>query len=110
MLFSIKNREDLEILIDLISWQDQVKALRLQDNLGKQNSHEDMKKVIEPVTRSIKDVCQGVTGAMTEASFENNRTLENTNIKLLGRMNDRCIIASCLLSLLSKIFNPEHIS
>ena len=87
-----------------------MKALRLQDNLGKQNSHEDMKKEIEPVTKSFKDVSQGVTGAMTETSIENNRTLDNTNIKLLGRMNDRCIIASYLLSPLSKIINPEHTS
>ena len=50
MLYSIKDREDLENLNKLASLQDQVKAVRLQDKLGKQNFHEDMKKVFEPVT------------------------------------------------------------
>ena len=36
MLYSIKDREDLENLKELISLQDQVKVIRLQDKLGKQ--------------------------------------------------------------------------
>ena len=54
MLYSIKDREDLENLNDLASLQDQVKVFRLQDKIGKQNFHEDMKKVFEPVTKSLK--------------------------------------------------------
>ena len=46
MLFPIKHREDLEKLSELVSLQDQVKAVRLQDKLGKQNFHEDLKKNI----------------------------------------------------------------
>ena len=34
MLYSIKNIEDLEKLNELVSLQDQVKAVRLQDKLG----------------------------------------------------------------------------
>ena len=44
MLFPIKDGEDLEKLNDLVSLQEQVKAVRLQDKLGKQNFHEDLKK------------------------------------------------------------------
>ena len=44
MLFAINNREDVEDLNELASLQDQVKAVRLQNELGKQNFHEDMKK------------------------------------------------------------------
>ena len=44
MLFPIKDREDLEKLNELVSLQDQVKVVRLQDKLGKQNFHKDMKK------------------------------------------------------------------
>ena len=54
MLFALNNREDLENLNELASVQDQVKAVRLQDKLGKQNFHEDMKKVFEPMTDAIK--------------------------------------------------------
>ena len=39
MLYSIKDRKDLEILHELVSLQDQVTAVRLQDKLGKQNFH-----------------------------------------------------------------------
>ena len=45
MLHSIKNREDLEKLKELATLQNQVKAVRLQDQLGKQNVHEDMKNL-----------------------------------------------------------------
>ena len=51
MLYSIKDLEDLN---ELVSLQDQVKAVRLQDKLGKQNFHEDMEKVLEPMTNEIK--------------------------------------------------------
>ena len=44
MLYSIKDREDSEKLNDLVSLENQVKIVRLQDILGKQNFHEDMKK------------------------------------------------------------------
>ena len=44
MLFPIEDREDLEKLNELVSLQDQVKVVRLQDKLGKQNFQEDMKK------------------------------------------------------------------
>ena len=44
MLFAIKNREDLENLKELASLKNQVKNFRLQDELGKQNFHENIKK------------------------------------------------------------------
>ena len=50
MLYSIKNIKDLEKLNKVDSLKSQVKTVRLQDKLGKQNFHEDMKEVFEPVT------------------------------------------------------------
>ena len=108
MLYSIKNREDLEKLEELASLQNQVKVVRLQDKPGKQNFHEDMKKVFEPVTKSNKDVSGEVTKTMTENSIKNTQTLENLNDKLLEIMNDRGIIACCLLSPLSRNTTPEN--
>ena len=104
----MNNREDLEYLNELASLQDQVKAVRLQDKLGKQNFHEDMKKVFEPVTKTIKDVCKDVTKTMMLTSKENNLALENLNNKLSEIMNDRGTLAFYLLSPLSKITNPEN--
>ena len=54
MLYSIKDREDLEKLKELVSLQNQVKAVRLQEKRGKQNFHEDLKKVFESVTNHLK--------------------------------------------------------
>ena len=108
MLFGINNRENLENLNELASLQDQVKAVILQDKLGKQNFHEDIKEVFEPVTKTIKDVSQDVTKTLMITAKEINQVLENLNNKLLEIMNDRGILASYLMTPLSKITNPEN--
>ena len=53
MLYAIKDRENLKNLEELVSLENQVKVVKLQDKLGKQNFHEEMKKVFEPVTKSV---------------------------------------------------------
>ena len=108
MLYSIKDREDLENLDELVSLQNQAKVVRLQDKLGKQNFHEDMKKVFEPVTKSHENTSQDITKAITETSIKNNQTIEILNNKLPEIMNDRGLLASYLMSALSKITNPEN--
>ena len=110
MLYSIKDREDLENLNELVSLQDQVKTRRLQDKLGKQNFHEDMKKVFEPVTKSLENTSQDITKTITETSVKNNQAIENLDNKLLEIMNDRGILATYLTSPLSRITNPENSS
>ena len=109
-MYSIKDREDLEKLNELVSLQDQVKAVRLQVKLGKQNFQEDMKKIFEPVAKSLEITSQDITKTITETSIKNNQAIENLNNKLLEIMNDRGIIASCLLSPPSKITNHENTS
>ena len=110
MLFPIKNREDLEKLNELVSLQDEVKVVRLQDKLGKQNFHEDMKKVFEPVTKSLENTSQDITKTIPETSVKNNQSIENINNKLPEIMNDRVTLALYLMSPLSKITNPENTS
>ena len=61
MLLSNKDREDLQNLNELASLQDQVEAVVLQDKLGKQNFHKDMKKVIEPFDNTIKNTSEKIT-------------------------------------------------
>ena len=110
MLFPIKDREDLEKLNELASLQNEVKVVKLQDKLGKQNFHEDMKKVFEPVTKSLENTSENLTKAITETSIKNNLAIENINKNLLEIMNDRGILATYLMSLLSRITNPENSS
>ena len=110
MLYSIKDREDLKELEDLVSLQSQVKVVKLQDKLGEQNFHEDMKKVFEPVTKSLENTSNKLTKAITDSSIKNNQAIENINNNLLEIMNDRGILATYLMSPLSKITNPENSS
>ena len=110
MLYSFKDREDLEKLEELVSLENQVKVVRLQDKLGKQNFHEDMKKVFKPITKSLENTSQDITKTITETSIKNNQALQNLNNKLLEIMNDRGVLASYLMSPLSKITNPENTS
>ena len=98
----------MENLEELVSLENQVKAVRLQDKLGKQNFHEDLKKLYEPLTNTIKDVSENITKTISETSKENNLAIENLNNKLLEIMNDRGILASHLMSLLSKITNLQN--
>ena len=67
-----------------------------------------MKKVFEPITKSLENTSENLTKAITETSLKNNKAIENLDNKLLEIMNDRGIKASYLLSPLSKIFNPEN--
>ena len=108
MLFPIKDREDLEKLNELASLQGQVKAVRLQDKLGKQNFHEDMKKVFEPMTDTIKNTSENITKTLTENSIINNKAIENLNEKLLELMNDKGMIAPYLASSLFNLFKSEN--
>ena len=109
-MYAIKKNDDLENINELASLQDQVKAVRLQDKLGKQNFHENMKKVFEPVTKSLENTSRDITKTITETSIKSNQTIENLNNKLLEIMNDRGILATYLMSPLSKITNLENSS
>ena len=108
MMFAINDREDLDKLEELASLQDQLKVVKLQDKLGEQNFHEDMKKLFEPVTKSLKNTSENLTKAITETSIRNNLAIENINNILLEIMNDRGILATYLMSPLSRITNPEN--
>ena len=100
MLFPIKNRLDLDKLNELVSLQYQVKAVRLQDKLGKQNFHEDMKKVYEPLTDTIKNVSENISKILTENSINNNKAIENLNEKVLESMIDKGLIDSSLIEVI----------
>ena len=108
MLYSIKDREDLENLNELVSLQDQVKVVRLQDKLGEQNFHEDMKKVFEPVTKSLEQTSQDITKTITENSINNTEAIENLNEKVLELMGDESLIAPYLASSLVEIFKSDN--
>ena len=102
MLFSNKNREDLEKLEELYLPQNQVEQVRLQDKLGKQNFQENIKQVFEPVTDTIKNNFEKKTKTMMLTSKQNNKMIENLDEKLFEIMKDRGIIAAYLLSPSSK--------
>ena len=69
--------------------------MRLQDELGKQNFHGDMKKVFELMTDIVKDVSEVITKIRTESSINNNIALDILNEKVSELMNDKAMIAPC---------------
>ena len=84
--------------------------MRLQDKLGERNYHEDAKKIYIPVTDAKKNTSENLAKAITESSTLNNEAIMELNNKLLEIMNERGILASYLMSLLSKITNSENTS
>ena len=110
MMFPIRNVEDLQKLNEAVSLQNEVKVVKLQDKLGKQNFHENMEKVFEPLTKSLENTSENLTKAITESSIKNNQAIDNINNNLLEIMNDRGILATYLMSPLSSITNPENTS
>ena len=79
MLYPIGKVEDLQKLEELDLLKNQVQDVRLQDKLGKQNFHENTKKLFVPLTDTIKNTSQ----------------------------NNRGLLASYSMSHLSRITNPE---
>ena len=108
MLFPIRNVEDLQNLNEAVSLQNEVKVVRLQDKLGEQNFHEDMTKVFEPLTDTLKKTSENITKTITENSINNNKAIENLNEKILELMNDKGIIAPCLTTSLVEVFKKDN--
>ena len=108
MLYSIKNVEDLQKLNELISLENQVNEVRLQDWLGTQNYREDSKKLFKPMTDAIKNTSENITKTLTENSIINNKAIENLNEKVLELMDDKGMLAPYLTSSLVNLFKSEN--
>ena len=54
MLYPTKNKEELEKLEELASLQSQLKAVKVQGKLGKQNFPEDVKKYLNQSINHLK--------------------------------------------------------
>ena len=100
MLYPINNREDLQKLNDAVLLQNQVQEVRLQNKLGDQNYHEDIKKFFKPMTDEIKDTSENITKTITESSNNNNKAIENLNEKVLESINDKGLIDSSLIEVI----------
>ena len=66
----------MENLNGLVSLNNQVDELRLQDKLVKQKFHENFKKLYEPLSETIKNTSGIITKTMMLSSKENNTALE----------------------------------
>ena len=108
MMFAINNREDLDKLNEAVSLKNQVKVVRLQNKLSEQNFHEDMTKVFEPLTDTLKKTSENITKNIAENSINNNKAIENLNEKILELMNDKGLIASYLTTSLVEVFKKDN--
>ena len=107
-MFPIRNVEDLQNLNEAVSLQNQVKVVRLQNKLGEQNFHEDMTKVFEPLTDTLKKTSENITKTITENSINNNKAISELNEKILELMNDKGMIAPYLTTSLVEVFKKDN--
>ena len=91
MLYSKRNRDDLKSLKELESLQYHAEYLRLQGNLGKQNSQEVTIKVFELVTDTVKDQSGDVRRTILDTSSAGFKSIANVNEIFLDLLNDRGI-------------------
>ena len=61
----------------------------MQDKIGEQNFHENIKKVYELVTDTNKNTSENLTETITETSTNNNKAPKNLTNKLLEILNAR---------------------
>ena len=108
MMFPIRNVEDLQNLNEAVLLQNQVKVVRLQDKLGKQNFHEDLKEVYEPLTNTLKKTSENITKTITESSIKNNKAISDLKENFLKMMNDKGTIAPYLASSLVNLFKLKN--
>ena len=108
MMFPIRNVEDLQNLNEAVSLQNQVNVVRLQNKLGEQNFHEDMIKVFEPLTDTLKKTSENITKTTTENSINNNKAISDLNEKILELMNDKGMIAPYLTTSLVEVFKKDN--
>ena len=108
MMFPIRNVEDLQNLNEAVSLQNEVKVVRLQNKLGEQNFHEDMTKVFEPLTDTLKKTSENITKTITENSINNNKAISDLNEKILELVNDEGMIAPYLTTSLVEVFKKDN--
>ena len=108
MMFPIRNVEDLQKLNESVSLKNQVKVVRLQDKLGKQNFHEDMEEVFEPLTDTLKRTSENKTKTITETSIKNIKAISDFNEKVLELLDEKGLIAPYLPSSLVNLFKSEN--
>ena len=107
-MFPNNNIEDLQNLNGAVSLQNQARVVRLQDKLGKQNFHEDMKKVFEPVTNKLKKTSENITKTITETSIKNNKAIPDLNEKVLELVKHDAMIAQNLATSLVELIKSEN--
>ena len=108
MLFPFRNVEDLQKLNEAISLQNQIQEVRLRNNLGNQNYHEDIHKFFKPMTDELKNTSEKITKTVTENSINNNKVIENLTEKNLEMMNDKGMMTPYLASSPVEVFKSNN--
>ena len=67
-----------------------------------------MKKLFEPVTKTLEKTYQDISKTVTETSKENIKAISDLNEKVLELLNEKSLIAPYLASFLVNLFKPEN--
>ena len=97
MIYSKKSKDGLKDLKEMEDQQPKVKQIGLFYKLGEQGSHYDVKKLFEPITKTLTDTSQKL---LEETRF-NSKAFENPDesnkyVKTLESMNKDEVIHSSL--------------
>ena len=60
MIYTIKNKDDIKDLDELVDLHSKVEQVRLVEKLGKQGFHYDMKELFELITKAATDTSQNL--------------------------------------------------
>ena len=66
------------------------------------------KKVIEPVTNTIKNTSEDLAKTMILTAYDKNQAILGSNEKICELLNDKGMIAPCLASFLAYLFKHEN--
>ena len=108
MIYSIRNKDEIEDLNELEDLKSKVKQVRLVENLDKQGFHNDIKQLYEPITKAVTDINQNLfeeTKSKTKAIEELDDL--SVHLKTFQLMNKNGVIDSSFIRPISKFLVPE---
>ena len=83
-------QRDSDSLDELASLENQVKNLRLQNELGKQKLHLDIEKVFEPATNAFEEAANETTKEISKAVRDTTKAIELKR-EVIRSLTDECL-------------------
>ena len=102
-------KDDIKDLEELADLQSKVKQNRLVEKIGKQCFHLDIKKLLEPITKTVTDTSQKIHEE-TKSTRKAMEALDESNVhvKALEFLNKNGVINSSLITPIARLLVPTN--